>query len=344
MMKRLVLVSLLALAISGKPAYAQITELPFGVNLAGAEFAHDKIPGIYNKNYIYPTASELDYFKSKGLTLIRLPFLWERMQPVLNQNLDSTELSRLKSFIKAAQDRNMWIIPDMHNYCRRYEKGTRYIVGSPEVTIAHLADAWGRLSIELRSFNNIWGYGIMNEPHDLLDDVPWFDIAQAVIDKIRKVDKETAIMVAGDSWSSAERWPDSSDNLKNLKDPSNNLIFEGHVYFDDDASGAYRGSYDKENAGETVGISRVAPFVNWLKQNNLRGFIGEYGVPDDDPRWLTALDKFLAYLKHNGINGTYWAAGPWWGKYRLAIEPKNGEDRPQMKVLEKYKFANKVIK
>jgi len=54
------------------------------------------------------------------------------------------------------------------------------------------------------------------------------------------------------------------------------------------------------------------------------------------------LDKFLHYLKRNGIYGTYWAAGPWWGKYRLAVEPINGKDRPQMKILEKFTQADQL--
>ena len=151
-------------------------------------------------------------------------------------------------------------------------------------------------------------------------------------------------MVSGDSWSSAERWPEFSANLKNLVDPSKNLVFQAHIYFDKDASGAYRKSYDEEAASPETGIKRAEPFLQWLKENNLKGFVGEYGVPDDDPRWLQTLDNFLAYLKKNGINGSYWAAGPWWGKYRLAIEPKDNTDRPQMPVLIKYQFAGQKDK
>src|SRR5690606_15465982 len=85
---------------------------------------------------------------------------------------------------------------------------------------------------------------------------------------------------------------------------------------------------------------RVFPFVNWLNDNNLKGFVGEYGVPDDDARWLVTLDNLLAYLRANGVNGTYWSAGPWWHSYKLAVEPINGEDRPQMATLEKYLYAD----
>jgi len=36
--------------------------------------------------------------------------------------------------------------------------------------------------------------------------------------------------------------------------------------------------------------------------------IGEYGIPDNDPRWLTVLDNFFAALDTAGMDGAYWAA------------------------------------
>ena len=53
-------------------------------------------------------------------------------------------------------------------------------------------------------------------------------------------------------------------------------------------------------------MARLRPFVEWLKENGKRGFVGEYGVPDDDGRWLDILDSALKYLQENGVNGTYW--------------------------------------
>ncbi|MFT2008309.1 glycoside hydrolase family 5 protein [Pontibacter sp. 13R65] len=311
---------------------------PFGVNASGAEFGSN-IPGVFNKDYTYPTTAQLDYFKSKGLTLFRMPFKWERIQPELEGDLDPIELSRMKAFVEAAQERDLWVILDLHNYGRRKVNGTEYIIGAPELPIAPVADLWGRLAKEFKGYSNIWGYGLMNEPHDMLASTPWFNIAQACITKIREIDTETSILVGGDSWSSAERWIAYSSNLANLKDPSQNLIYEAHVYFDNDASGSYKMSYDEEGTTPMTGVTRVTPFVDWLKQYNLKGFVGEYGVPDNDPRWLVTLDHFLKHLEDNGINGAYWSSGPWWGKYVLAIEPRDGQDRPQVKTLEKYKFA-----
>ena len=86
----------LNLALS--PAASVVTVPPSGalleVNLIGADFGAAG-QNVYGKDYTYPTASELDYFKAQGLDLIRLPFKWERMQPTLGGALDPTELGRL---------------------------------------------------------------------------------------------------------------------------------------------------------------------------------------------------------------------------------------------------------
>ena len=86
-------------------------------------------------------------------------------------------------------------------------------------------------------------------------------------------------------------------------------------------------------------MERLRPFVKWLKANGLRGFVGEYGVPDNDPRWLVCLDHMLAYMQEQGVNGTYWAAGARWNNYILGVQPLDNytKDMPQMEVLVKYK-------
>src|SRR5690606_7422204 len=73
----------------------------------------------------------------------------------------------------------------------------------------------------------------------------------------------------------------------------------------------------------------------WLKANNLRGFIGEHGVPDFAPSAMVAMDNLLTYLRQNCIPMTYWAAGPWWGEYVLSLDTKSGSYRPQLPVLKK---------
>lgn len=313
---------------------------PFGVNLAGPEFGGGQMPGEFGKQYMYPSGVDLDYFLAKGITLIRLPFKWERLQHELNGALNPQELQRLTGFMEAARERDMLVIFDLHNYARRQVDGKSVIIGTGPVTVAHLSDFWKRLASEMKSYrSNIYGFALMNEPYGLSSSSEWFKMAQSSIYSIREVDKETTILVGGNDWSSAERWVEQSDTLKYLFDPNENLIFEAHVYFDKDASGAYRGTYDEEMASPYVGIERIQPFINWLKVNGFRGFVGEYGVPGDDDRWLEAMDHFLSYLQRNNINATYWAGGPWWGNYKLSIMPDKHGDKPQMEVFKKYLYT-----
>ncbi|WP_207423582.1 glycoside hydrolase family 5 protein [Desertivirga brevis] len=343
----LLLISALLFSCSGKkeavgqePAPARenkvnTTAEPFGVNLAGAEFG--RIPGVLNTHYGYPTAADLDYFKSKGLMLIRFPFRWERVQRTLNGPLDAAEVGRMKTFVEHAKARNMKIVLDMHNYCRRnLTVDTIFFeIGSAEVPLATVGDVWKKLAVEFKGYDNIWGYGIMNEPYGLTK-LTWFNIAQHIITQIRAVDTKTTIVVGGDFFSSASQWKAVSDNLKNLVDPSENLIYEAHTYWDKTSSGTYTGTYDQEGATPNTGVQRITPFVEWLKANKKKGFIGEYGVPRNDPRWLVVLDNALKYMRDNCVNGCYWAAGPRWPEdEHLSIQPWHG-DLPQTSILQKY--------
>ena len=339
-MKKLLLLLSILISTFGFSQKTNNELLPFGVNLAGAEFGHGSpIPGIIDVHYFYPTVQDFDYWKSKGLTLLRVPFKWERIQHEVDGKLNKDEVAKIKFLLNEAEKRDLKIILDLHNYGRRKVNNKNRIIGEDSLSIENLANFWGQLSKELSGHKAIYGYGLMNEPHDMLESTPWVKIAQGCILEIRKQDSKTPIIVGGNHWSSAERWLLVSDNLKNLYDPENNLIFEAHVYFDEDGSGVYRRGYDEEKANPFIGIERTRPFVKWLKDNNLRGFVGEYGIPADDQRWMACLDNLLAYLQQQRVNGTYWAAGAKWNKYILSVHPSNnyGSDKPQVNVLTKYK-------
>ena len=300
-----------------------------GVNLAGAEFSENKLPGTYGGDYIYPNSSELDYYKRKCIRLIRLPFRWERLQRSLYGPLDAGELSRLDGFIAAVRIRDMKVILDPHNYARYHGN----LIGSSQVPLSAFTDFWERVASHYRIEESIYAYGLMNEPHNT--NGRWPEIAQAGIDGIRISDMNHLILVPGDGWSSASSWPINNADLVVI-DSANNFMYEAHVFFDWDGSGSYDLSYDDNGAYPKIGIDRVNIFIQWLADRGARGFIGEYGVPGTDVRWLTVLENFLAHLEANGVGGTYWAGGPWWGDYLLSVEPRNGKDRSQMALLTEY--------
>lgn len=200
------------------------------------------------------------------------------------------------------------MILDLHNYYRYFNK----LIGSNEVPISSFAAVWKQIAQEVVNHPAVEGYGLMNEPHST--NGLWPQAALAAAQAIRTVDSKRWIYVAGDRWSSAFHWPHYNTQLISnpwMRDPKNNLVYEAHMYIDKDFSGNY---FDKnEKFDPMIGVNRVKPFVDWLKQNKLRGYIGEHGIPDFSPSALVATDNLLSYLRQNCIPSTYWAAGPWWG-------------------------------
>lgn len=301
-----------------------------GVALSGAAFGPSVLPGKHGTNYIYPAESYYKKYAEQGLKLVRLPFLWERIQPKLDTELDTAQLALLTQSLDFAHKHGVKVVLDMHNYYRYY----RQPIGSETVSIQSFANTWKRIALKVSKHPALSGYGLMNEPNTK---GLWPQAALAAAKEIRKVDRTNWIYVAGDRFSSAWHWPQSNTQLIAdpwMRDPNNNLIFEAHMYLDRDTSGMY---VDKtETFAPELGINRAKPFVDWLRTNNLRGFIGEIGVPNYAPDAIVAMDNLLGYLRENCVPLTYWAGGPWWGNYILALDVAGGAEQPQLAVLRKH--------
>jgi len=231
--------------------------------------------------------------------------------------------------LDSAQAAGQMVILDMHNYARYY--------GNPmgQNDAAKFADVWSRLAQEFGSHPALYGYELMNEPHDLPNgSTTWASLAQAGTNAVRTKDQSHWVLVPGYGWQTATSWPDNNPTL-NVQDSAGKLLYAAHLYFDSDYTGTYAKSYTADGASPSMGSDRLQPFFTWLASRNARGILTEYGVPDNDPRWLTVLDGFLSALDTNPriVGGTYWAAGPWWGSYPLSVEPTGAGDRPQMGIL-----------
>lgn len=327
---RLMRASLLAMAVglSTGPALAKIDLI--GINVAGAEFTSGELPGKHGTHYFFPPEGYFAQWQERGIRMIRFPIKWERLQPSLNGDLDDTYAELIDDMLDQAKEHDMRIILDVHNYARY--RGD--VIGSDEVPVSAYRDLMERIAERWKGHPALYAYDIMNEPYGSADAL-WPVAAQAGIDGIRKHDRKRPLYIEGASWSSAARWPRYADELLELKDPADNIVFSAHVYIDSDASGSYEDGPAK-NFDPMVGVRRVEPFVDWLKEHGKRGHIGEFGIPADDERWLEAMDLLLSYLGENCIPISYWAAGPSWGNYKLSIEPREGVKRPQLDLLEKY--------
>jgi aryl-phospho-beta-D-glucosidase BglC (GH1 family)/20S proteasome alpha/beta subunit len=301
----------------------------FGVNLSGAEY--DPGGTLEGTNYTYPTDAEIDYYASKGMTVIRLPFLLERVEPVPGGPLSTTELGYIDNVVDYAASKGIDVILDPHDYGDEY--GT--VIGTTAASNATFANFWGELAGHFASTSNVL-FGLMNEPNAVTP-TQWLASANDAIAAIRAAGATTQqILVPGTDWDGADTWI-SSGNAQvlgsGIVDPSNNFAFEVHQYLDSDGSGTSSTVVSTE-----IGVERLTAITQWAEATGNKLFLGEFGVASD-PTSLTAMNNMLAYMaQHTDVweGGTYWAAGPWLGNYMYSIEPTNGVDAPQMGVLEQY--------
>jgi len=305
----------------------------FGVNFSGGESS--------NRNY--PTkANYWTYYHGKGLNLIRVPFSWEAVQPTLGGTLNPSALASLDTVVGLAATNGMQVILDMHNYGRYTPSGgTSTVIGTSPVTYANYQQVWQLLAAHFAAKTGIYGYDIMNEPHDNAG--TWVSTAaQYGVNGVRQGDTTHYVIVEGDSYAGAQGWMSVNANL-NITDSANKLIYSAHTYWDSNNSGTYSGTYDSNNEYPNIGVDRVAPFVHWLSLKGAKGLVGEFGVPNNvaspDYRWNNALDNFLYYINNNGIDGTYWGTYNLSATYPLRPNTDSGTtlvDAPAMSVLQTY--------
>jgi len=326
-----------------------------GVNLSGAEFGQNILPGSFGVQYTYPTTAEVDYYKSKGMNIIRLPFRWERLQQTNSAALNAAELSRMNSFVSYATSKGMFVILDPHNFERyypdpnNYESSTNGLVGSA-VPDTDFANFWGQVAGIYRTNSHVI-FGLMNEPNTMSTE-QLVTSENAAIAAIRAAGATNLIFVPGNSWTGAWTWSDyysggATPNalaMLNIVDPGNNYIFEAHQYLDSNGSGSNDGVVSPD-----IGWQRLTNFTAWARSNKFKGFLGEYAVPGNTIGGTgvggAALTNMLGYIRTNSdvwLGWSYWGGGPWWGSTpTFPIEPANiglsaQKDQPVMDIIKQF--------
>jgi hypothetical protein len=176
--------------------------------------------------------------------------------------------------------------------------------------------------------------------------------SNAAIAAIRATGATNIIHAPGNQWTGAWAWNETwyngpnSTHMLNIVDPAKNVVFEVHQYFDNNSSGGISESSTSAQIGtnanpnnQNIGVERLTNFTNWLRQHDLRGFLGEFALPIDrfgtgnkttgtainQPRIADeVLANTLNYVEANDDvweGWAWWAAGPWWGNYMFSLEP-----------------------
>jgi endoglucanase len=344
-LKRPLLAGLLLSALVGCGKMSNVTRgAGFGVNLAGAEFGalrpefSNANVGTHGTDYFFPSRDAMVYFANRGLSLVRVPISWERLQPRLGQELDPGYLARILECLDHASQLGCSVVLDMHNYGRyRLQRGEaiqELIVSNhrgrgTELDSSSLVDLWLRLSGHVRNHPAITAYGLMNEPHDMAG-ADWHATSNEVVSALRGAGDDNWIWVAGDAWSSAEKWDRYNPPRPWVTDRLGRIAYEAHVYFDSNGSGKYEQSFAEETLADpnaaARGRERVQPFLEWCDRNRAVGVIGEFGVPWSDPGWLPVLEDFLTEVRRHNIKACAWAGGDYWGDYPLSLQARDGQD------------------
>ncbi len=319
--------------VSAAPPGAPLPRRYAGVNLASGSFG--KVPGIHGRDYIYPSASDAAPFRAAGMTTVRLPFRWERLQPIPGQPLDQTELARIDQLVRAMAPFPL-IILDAHNYGAHQH----IRLGSPALPSTALSDLWRRLADHYRSNPKV-AFGIMNEPIKI-DPTAWRIMAEDAVGAIRATGARNLVLVPGVRWTGAHSWnrgsPSNAEAMAGFRDPAANMAFELHQYVDGNSSGT-----GTDCVAPAVAAARMADATTWLRAQHARGFLGEFGAPGT-PDCVKSLDALLAVMDRNHdvwLGWTYWAGGSRWNNYPLSIQPDQAGPKPQMAVLERYIRAMK---
>lgn len=289
------------------------TEFPLvGVNLAGMEFG----------TTFYPTAAEAAYYRYMNMNVVRIPFKWERMQPVLSGPLDTTHLNNLKTVVYNMTQQGLNVVLDLHNYAN-YNSGSGAVPildpGGP--TEADFADFWRRMAQvdEFRNNAKVM-FDLQNEPHSVTAS-EMATLANAAIAAIRDEGFTNYIHVEGGaSFANCNSFISSGWGTAALTvtDPLDKVIFQCHEYLDANNSGT------SDEALPGSGSTQLQNATTWARANGKKLFLGEFGVGYTDSGMAENADLLDFMIENNDVwvGWTAWGGGPAWPEsYEFKFEP-----------------------
>lgn len=338
------------------PAYPKKAATYRGINYSGMEFNTSTLPGTAGQDFFLATTADHQYATNKGFNIVRLALAWERVQPTKGGALSETYMGYVDTFITNAATYGWKVLLELHNYGGRKVAGTDQVINDGVLTYADFNDVWTRIASRYSDNDTVWGYDLMNEPHDMPvstssstynSTATWTIAAQGAINAIRAVDMEHYIVVETDNFSGFQNF--FSDGAGHgatptpwWTDSASKLYYSVHCYFDSNNSGAYSGANesfagsgrDIRYAGDTIKL-----VLDWGVANNIKFVIGEYGVKNEDDGWLVMMNDFLNVIDSYPTAITFaWAFGPAYTS-ATTFSPTNNytTDRNQMRVAEQHR-------
>jgi endoglucanase len=290
------------------PTPQAYSTLPFrGFNLAGCDF----------ETFTPPCACDAVYFTKQGASIIRLPVLWEYLQPDINVPIDFSTGDALvyADLVRELTASGLYVVIDLHNYMRYNPSdpgadidGDDYIVGnnSPTAingpTAEQYGETWETIATEF-VHNPLVLFDLMNEPNHMSTTLILSNY-NTVMPYIRNVESIAGvdphiILLEGGAYSCMGLWttaypsqgyPIANSEVftpANINDPGNNYIIHVHEYFSgldgNLTTPCGSGSTECVNSDLVLSIENFPEFVSYLQTYSLKAYLGELnGIADNN--------------------------------------------------------------
>jgi endoglucanase len=322
-----------------------------GINLAGMEGGYgvlgaDGDDGRWDQalgpregqDYPVFTDNLVDYYRSKGIGVIRLFFSWERVQSELFGPVPATGARYLTYFNQYSRvvdhATSLGVVVIIEPWQANADGGVGGAswrgqpIGPGGVDADALADLWSKLASIFKG-NPLVEYGLVNEPNNM-STMLWWETAQTCVDAIRGAGATSTVYVPGNGWtgagtwtadwydtavparSNAYGWLNANGAGKPLSDPLGKTQAEVHLYLDADASGN-----SDTLVSTTIAPERLSVTVDEAAVQGYQVFVAEIGLFAGEPAAPTAWGEFITYLAAHARVCTgfaWWAGGEpvWW--------------------------------
>ena len=352
----------LGVELPGKSTASQFGPF-YGVNLCGAEYSPGTLPGSNGVNYAFPTEAQTSYYVGKGMNIIRLPFLWERLQPTMSGAFDSGYQTLLVNSVAALRATGATVLIDVHNYNMR-NVGDQYLtagIGTSRVPVSAFTDLWTKLATLFKGDQGVV-FGLMNEPTGGSDNygvemttAQWVANANAAITAIRATGAQNWLTCPGNFYTGAWSWSTRTDYngspsttnavaMLNVTDSLNKTVIEVHQYFDNEYQGTTQSCLSSD--GETL----LSDVTSWARTNGKQLFLGEFGSGNNSTCESAVASSTEGVLQYMQSNSDVWAGWTWWssvadntangqgafGATDFSLAPANGVDSAYMGWLTPY--------
>ena len=302
-------------------ASGQVKDVPFskGFNLHDWFENFNEITNIKFKQFV---RQDFEDMKALGCDHVRVPIeFFDATGPAPDFEIDPMLYMFIDEVADWAEELEMYLILDNHSFDN--DKKT-----NPEIIDTLLA-VWSQVAEHFKDRSDYILYEVLNEPHDIPDNV-WNSMQQQAIDAIRTVDAKHTIIVGPANWynyNNLYQMPEYSDT---------NLIYSFHFYdpylfttavdivipypYDPGRMPAmpveWAGEWYEELYNDYPSVASdefvyrlIDTAINFRETRNVPVYCGEFGVnlinceEEDRAYWISLVRN---YLEVNNIPWTMW--------------------------------------